>query len=94
LVNGTFLCAALGENAIVIVAGANSLLTEQDVVDAESLISSSTVVICQLETKPSVSLAALKLARKHGGKVLLVLQYWQLLVSLWLRAYHSLSVQL
>lgn len=58
----------LGENAIVIVAGANNFLTEQDVRDAESLITSAAIVVCQLETKPLVSLAALKLARKHGGK--------------------------
>jgi sugar/nucleoside kinase (ribokinase family) len=64
-----FILYITGENAIVIVAGANAMLTEQDVLDAECLIKNSTVVVCQLEIRPSVTLAALKLARKHGGIV-------------------------
>ena len=59
----------IGENSIVIVPGANLLLSEEDLKSAETLISSSKVVVCQLEINPCVSLAALKMAKKHGGKM-------------------------
>ena len=42
-------------------------LSEEDVLMAESLISQAKVLLCQLEVTPSVTLAALKLAKKHGG---------------------------
>ena len=57
----------VGENSIVIVSGANDKLSPADVEKAESLISSAAVVICQLEVPPETSLAALVLAKKHGG---------------------------
>jgi len=57
----------VGENSIVIVAGANLLLTEQDLLNAESLIASSKVLVCQLEICSGVTFAALELAHKHGG---------------------------
>ena len=57
-----------GENAIVIVAGANMLLTVQDIHNAATLIASSKVLICQLEIDRSVTFAALALAHKHGGR--------------------------
>jgi len=60
-------CFFTGENSIVIVPGANFLLTEQDILNAETLIASSKVLICQLEICSSVSFDALKLAHKHGG---------------------------
>jgi len=56
-----------GENSIVIVPGANFLLTEQDILNAETLIASSKVLVCQLEICRSVTFAALDLAHKHGG---------------------------
>ncbi|KAK3576330.1 hypothetical protein CHS0354_039736 [Potamilus streckersoni] len=55
-----------GQNSIVIVPGANLLLSEEDVYAAKSLITSSKVVICQLEINPQTTLAALKLAKKFG----------------------------
>jgi len=55
-----------GENSIVIVAGANLLLSVDDVQRASMLISKSKVLVCQLETRPETSLAALKLARQNG----------------------------
>lgn len=61
-----------GENSIVIVAGANLLLTEQDILNAETLIASSKVLICQLEICSNVTFATLRLARKHGGVLMLV----------------------
>ena len=57
----------VGENSIAIVAGANLLLSEQDILNAETLIASSRVLICQLEICKSVTFAALELAHKHGG---------------------------
>lgn len=56
----------LGENAIVIVSGANSHLKPSDVQASEKLLSNSKVVICQLEIPPETTLEALKLARKHS----------------------------
>ena len=56
-----------GENAIVIVSGANLDLRPCDVQQAESLIAVATVVVCQLEVSPEISLAALQMAKKHGG---------------------------
>lgn len=50
-----------GENQIVVVAGANSYLSESDVYskNVKNLISHAKVLICQLETSPDVALAAL-----------------------------------
>jgi len=56
-----------GENSIVIVPGANFLLTVHDILNAEAFIASSKVLICQLEISRSVTFAALDLAHKHGG---------------------------
>ena len=57
-----------GKNTIVIVSGANLLLNETSISRAESVIKSAKVLICQLEISPKVTLEALKLAKKHGGK--------------------------
>jgi len=54
-----------GQNSIVIVAGANLLLTPEDVMEADGLIKQAQVLICQLETSEESTLAALKLARAH-----------------------------
>ena len=62
-------CFIVGENSIVIISGANLELSEDDVSEAEMLIGSAKVVVCQLEIRPNVTLAALRLARKHGGSL-------------------------
>lgn len=59
-----------GQNSIVIVPGANLLLSEQDLMSAESLVSSSKVVVCQLEISIGMSLLALKMAKKHNIKTI------------------------
>ena len=65
------MCAiALGENSIVIISGANLLLTEDDVKAAKDVITSASVVICQLEIKLEVTQVALSIAKKAGGKPL------------------------
>lgn len=60
-----------GANTIVIVAGANLCLTAEDVVQADSLIASASVVLCQFEVSPMATRAALQLARKHGATTVL-----------------------
>jgi ribokinase len=52
----------------VIVKGANDLLSEKDISDAEEIISKAKVLVCQLEISPQISLAAMQLAKKHNGK--------------------------
>lgn len=59
-----------GENAIVVVPGANDHLTVEDVKNVESLIMSSSVLMCQLEVPIATTLEALKLGKKHRGVVL------------------------
>ena len=48
-------------------SGANLLLSEKDVMEAEPVLQDSRVLLCQLEISNSTTLAALKLARKHNG---------------------------
>ena len=52
-----------GENSIIIIPGANNLLTTGEVDEAFEMIKLSKVVVCQLEIPPAVTLHALKLAR-------------------------------
>jgi len=55
-----------GENAIVIVKGANELISREDLIDAQSVIQKSKVMICQLEINPDITLEALKMAKLYG----------------------------
>ncbi|XP_051037780.1 ribokinase [Phodopus roborovskii] len=59
-----------GQNIIVIVAGANLLLSTEDLKKAASVISSAKVMICQLEISPATSLEALTMAHSNGVKTL------------------------
>ncbi|TWW71645.1 Ribokinase, partial [Takifugu flavidus] len=54
-----------GENAIVIVAGANMLLDSVDLQEALPAITRSKVLVCQLEINPQISLQALRMAQKN-----------------------------
>lgn len=65
--------AESGMNQIVIVAGANLKLSENDVEDAKSLISAADVVVLQLETPMETAIKALKLCKG-------VSNYYELLV--------------
>ena len=72
-----------GESAIVIVSGANLLLTPEEIQATESVISGAKVIVCQLEITAQATLAALRLAKQHGGEsanIILVC----LLICLWL----------
>jgi ribokinase len=55
-----------GSNSIIIVTGANDLLTEDEIERARPAIAASTVVVCQLEIPVEISLAALRVAREEG----------------------------
>ncbi|XP_075451518.1 ribokinase isoform X1 [Ascaphus truei] len=59
-----------GQNAIVIVAGANLFLASEDLKKASAVISGARVMVCQLEVMPEVSLEALKMARASGVKTI------------------------
>ncbi|KAG7267737.1 hypothetical protein CRUP_026085 [Coryphaenoides rupestris] len=59
-----------GENAIVIVAGANLLLGPAELEVALPLLGRSGVLLCQLEVTPRCSLQALRLARQHHVKTI------------------------
>ncbi|EGD74210.1 hypothetical protein PTSG_06221 [Salpingoeca rosetta] len=55
-----------GQNSIIIVNGANDKLSEADIGRVEDLIAHAKVVITQYEIRPETTLAALRLANKHG----------------------------
>ena len=55
-----------GQNTIIIVGGANELLSPEDVNAARSVIESAQVLICQLEIPLETTLAALRMARSAG----------------------------
>ncbi|GFR67501.1 ribokinase [Elysia marginata] len=57
-----------GANCIIIVPGANNLLSTDDIVAAEETIKSAKILVCQNEISSDVTLAALKLAKKHNVK--------------------------
>ncbi|KAK3562658.1 hypothetical protein QTP86_003387 [Hemibagrus guttatus] len=56
-----------GENAIVIVAGANMLLGEEELEQAHSALTKAKVLLCQLEVSSHISLQALQMARQYNG---------------------------
>lgn len=57
-----------GENAIVIVAGANMLLGREELQQALPAIKKAKVLVCQLEINPQVSFQALQMARDNKGQ--------------------------
>ncbi|XP_041353591.1 ribokinase-like isoform X2 [Gigantopelta aegis] len=60
-----------GENTIVVVPGANMLLTENDIRDALPVIKGTKVLTCQLEVSPEATIFALKTAKEHGVQTIL-----------------------
>ena len=61
---------AEGRNSIVIVTGANDLLTVEEVESARPEIAAADVLVCQLEVPLEISLAALRLARQEGVRTI------------------------
>jgi len=53
-----------GHNSIIIVTGANDLLTEQEIEAARPDIAASQIMVCQLEIPLEITLAALRVARQ------------------------------
>lgn len=62
---------AEGQNSIIIVTGANDLLTIEEIEAARPAIASASVLICQLEIPLDINLAALRIAREEGVKTIL-----------------------
>ncbi|XP_074517050.1 ribokinase isoform X2 [Sebastes fasciatus] len=59
-----------GENAIVIVAGANMLLGGEELQNALPAIRRAKVLVCQLEISPRTSLQALRMAQENKVKTI------------------------
>jgi ribokinase len=59
-----------GHNSIIIVTGANDLLTGAEVEAARPAIAASSVLVCQLEIPLDISLSALRIARQEGVKTI------------------------
>jgi ribokinase len=55
-----------GHNAIIIVTGANDLLTAEEIESARPAIAGAHILVCQLEIPVEVTLAALHIARQEG----------------------------
>ena len=60
-----------GENAIAVAPGANARLTPADVDRAEAAIRAADVVVLQLEVPMPAVLHAIRLAKRHGRRVIL-----------------------
>jgi ribokinase len=55
-----------GHNSIIIVTGANDLLTPEEIEAARSTIAAAQILVCQLEIPLEITLAALRVARQEG----------------------------
>jgi ribokinase len=53
-------------NAIIIVTGANDLLTPEELETARPVIADAQILVCQLEIPVDITLAALSIARQEG----------------------------
>jgi ribokinase len=60
-----------GENAILVIPGANGRLTPDDVLAAADVIGQADMVLLQLEVPLETTIAAIKLARDCGTRVIL-----------------------
>jgi len=54
-----------GHNAIIIVTGANDLLSEREIEAARPVIASAQILVCQLEIPLKVTMAAMRIAREE-----------------------------
>ncbi len=61
---------AEGHNSIIIVTGANDLLTGAEVEAARPAIAASSILVCQLEMPLDINLAALRIAREEGVRTI------------------------
>jgi ribokinase len=59
-----------GRNSIVIVTGANDLLTVEEIEAARHVIAASSILVCQLEIPLEITLAGLRVARQEGVRTI------------------------
>jgi ribokinase len=59
-----------GHNSIIIVTGANDVLTGEEIEAARPDIATSQIMVCQLEIPVEINLAALRIARQEGVKTI------------------------
>lgn len=59
------------QNRIVVIPGANMMLTAEDIRQREDLIAGSDILLLQLETSRESVIEAVKTAKKHGVKIVL-----------------------
>ena len=59
-----------GNNSIIVVTGANDLLTAEEIEAARPAIAASSILVCQLEIPLDINLAALRIAREEGVKTI------------------------
>jgi ribokinase len=59
-----------GHNSIIVVTGANDLLTAEEVEAARPAIAASSILVCQLEIPLDINLTALRIAREEGVKTI------------------------
>ena len=59
------------ENSIIVYGGANDLLSEADIEDAEPLLKDATILLMQLETPLPTLVKAASMAKQHGAYVVL-----------------------
>jgi ribokinase len=59
-----------GNNSIIVVTGANDLLTGEEVEAARPAIAASSILVCQLEISLDINLAALRIAHEEGVKTI------------------------
>ncbi len=59
-----------GNNSIIIVTGANDLLSIEDIEAARPAIAAAQILICQLETPLDTTIAALRIARQEGVRTI------------------------
>jgi ribokinase len=55
-----------GHNALIIVTGANDLLTSEEIEAARATIAAAQILVCQLEVPVETTLSALRIARQEG----------------------------
>lgn len=55
-----------GNNSIIIVTGANDLITPEELAAARSTVMSSRVLVCQMEIPVEINLATLRMAKEAG----------------------------
>lgn len=62
----TILLDEKGQNSILVYAGANNLIDDKQINKAESTIANSKFIVAQFESPISATIAAFKVAKKHG----------------------------